>query len=369
MKRTFHRLNPRRLQRHRGFLAFTLVAVLGIAGFALISSTQADSVFQAGEAEAGLLAGPVSALASSGASGNSAVRFGFGAPANFEAITGGNSIVLLWDLPQGSTYRTEIFRNNIQVATVTPGQGVVRADKLGTRYIDSSVVKGASYQYKIRFVHSDGSLTAFSSLSVTAPANTTAVPTISIDTSQAPDLEPYMNTQARREIETWYPKISDRIAYPTDTPRSSITIVLDASYTGVASAVASTGTVRVNPAWLRSNQEDGGGMFVHEVTHLIQNYPSGVPGWVTEGLADWTRDWFMRERRYVPARNAVLGPYSEGGYALHWLEQKYKAGIIREINIAAHNGTYSNNLVTSASGGKSPEQVFIEARDAYYAGR
>lgn len=347
---------------------YAAVAVLmGIVGVGLIRLGFASSSAGSVEAESGNLSGAAVRVVDETASGGQTVVFGaINAPKNLQAITGGNSIALVWDMPTYGIKSVEVYRNDVKVATVVPYSGVLRAERLGTRYIDSNVSRGTTYKYKVRITAPDNGTSPFTApVSATHPTNTTPVPTITIDSSQAPDLAEYLTTYAKREIETWYPKIADAIAYPAYTPPKTIQIVADESSPHIASA---TGTkITVKPSWLRPNFYDGGGAFLHEATHVIQSYPGGsdTSGWATEGIADWTRDWFTRERFYIPRANEQLGSYSPGGLASAWGEAKYSPGFVRRLNIALHNRTYNANFVNSQTG-RSAQQLFAEAKQAHY---
>jgi hypothetical protein len=347
---------------------YAMVAVLmGIVGVSLIRLGFASSNAGSVEAESGNLSGAAVRAIDETASGGQTVVFGaIAPPVNLQAITGGDSIALVWDMPTYGVKNVEVYRNDVKVATVTPYSGVLRAERLGTRYIDRDVNRGATYKYKVRIAISATGTSPFTApVSATHPINTTPVPAITIDSRQAPDLADYLTTYAKREIETWYPKIADAIAYPAYAPPKTIQIVTDENSPHIASA---TGTkITVKPSWLRPNFYDGGGAFLHEATHVIQSYPNGsdTSGWATEGIADWTRDWFTRERFYIPRANEQLGSYSPGGLAAAWGEAKYNSGFVRRLNIALHNRTYNANFVTNQTG-RSAQQLFTEAKQAHY---
>lgn len=346
-----------------------IISLIGIIGLVMLQLGAASTIASSFETESGILDGAAAKINDSAASGGQSVGFGaVAAPTNIKAITGGNSIALIWNMPRYGVKNVEVYRNDSKVATVTPDTGVIRAQRLGTRYIDSNVTRGTTYQYKVRIIDQNNAPSPFSSVaSATHPTNTTPVPTITIDASQAPDLVDYLNTYAKPEIETWYPKISDAIAYPSYTPISSFKLLMRPGHVNLADADAVNKVITVRAEWLRSNPEDGGGMFIHEATHILQDYPnwSGTPAWVLEGLADWSRDWFTRERFYLAAPNAQLGGYGEGGMAAQWADSTYSPGFIRKLNVAMHNGTYTSNFVSNLTG-RTPDQLFAEGKQAHY---
>jgi hypothetical protein len=355
-----------------GGRAVVAALAFGLTGLLIIQFTSAETLVSNSEAETGIVSGAASKINDASASNGLSVSFGATTPAptNVQAITGGNSIALIWDMPRINVKTVEVYRNNALVSTITPGTGVVKGDKNGTRYIDKNVTAGTSYTYKVRLTTQGSNVSAFSNdVVATRPTSTTPVPVVTIDASQATDLTDYLNTYAKAEIETWYPKISDAIAYPAYTPIHNIKIVMDTTNTGVANASYTTGVISVNPTWLRDNLQDGGGMFVHESTHILQAYPgSDTTGWATEGLADWTRDWFTRERFYIPPPNAQLGGYMPGGLTAQWAQAKYDPSFVRKLNIALHNNTYTSSFIPNLTNGRSATQLFAEAKQSQYGG-
>ena len=348
---------------------YVLIATaMAVAGALLLQGLRAASFTLDSEAESGVVSASATKTALAGASGGQAVTFGAAmeAPSSLKVRTGGDSIAVVWRVPRQAFKAIEVFRNDTRIATVLPNTGVVRAERQATRYIDRDVVRGTTYQYKIRAISPSDSPSAFTAtVSGRHPTSTTALPTVTIDSSQATDLADYVSTSLKNELDIWYPKMGDALAFPDYTPTNRIHIVLDPTNTGIANA--NQQRISINPAWLRNNFVDGGGMVIHEATHVLQNYSGSVPSWVSEGVADWTRDWFTQERFHIPAPGGMLSnAYSEGAFALQWGEVKYSANMIRKVNIAARNGTYTANLIADLTGGRSGEQLYVEAKQQHY---
>ena len=196
----------------------------------------------------------------------------------------------------------------------------------------------------------------------TVPPVKTCVPTITSDTSLAPDLESWVQTSVIPMLHTWYPVVGDNIAAPDYAPACTIHIVIDPNFNGISGTTASTGTIVVNAAYARSNPSDLG-LFIHESTHVIQNYPSGTPGWVIEGIADWTREYLYKDR--TPTIPSATSYYTDGygtsAYFLNWLKNTYSSTLIHKLNVAGHAGTYSDSIITSAAGGKTLDQLWTLA--------
>lgn len=137
-------------------------------------------------------------------------------------------------------------------------------------------------------------------------------PTITINTADASDLTTWMNTQVAPLLMDWYPVIGDVVVagndhitcFPTAGTTcppayvipSNFTIKSDATYTGLAYTTTTAGvrTIVFNPAYARANQANMYGVFIHEMTHVVQ-VGAGSPYWFTEGLADYVRYFVYKD--------------------------------------------------------------------------
>lgn len=358
-----------------GLVIGAVFALLGIIG---LQASRAATYVATSEAEAGVVAGNTTTGPISGASGNQAVTFGNAAPpapANVQAITGGNNIALLWDATAENIPAYEVYRNGAKVATIQVGSGVLKSDRQGTRYIDKAVSRGTTYRYQVRAVSAAGTPSPLTAqVAATHPATVrTPVPNVTFDTAGATDVTAYVRDYMKPEIETWYPKVADAIAYP-EYPvfGGTVHIFVDPAYGGAAEVGGSlpAGHIRVNPAFLRNQSDGAEGMMIHEATHIIQGYnaASSPTTWVTEGIADWAREWFMRERYKVKTAKLSLNlnaGTAEASYVLEW-GKRYDRDFVRKINVAVRKGTYSNNFVASLTGGRTPDQLHTELRNEYY---
>lgn len=350
-----------------------IVSVFGFLGLVGLQAGQAATNTTGYEAESGATTGAATVDAAAGASGDKVVTFGNSQapPTNVQAVTGGNNIVILWDLPTGNIKHTEVYRNGNKIATVIPNTGAIESDLLGTRYVDKAVSRGSTYQYRLKVVNTAGVASDFSAMeSATHPTSTTPIPNVVIDAPSAPDLVSFLNDYVKPEIETWYPKISDYLAYPDYTPISSLRLWADPNYKGstYVGGGLPAGTVAFNAAWIRERKPDAPGIFMHEMAHAVQSYPD-YPFWQIEGMADWVRDWMIREGRY---KHNTLDPddkytdgYSASAQIFQWMETRYGSGNIRKLNIALHNGTYTDAMFKSLTG-KTAEKLFDEVRSQHY---
>ena len=158
----------------------------------------------------------------------------------------------------------------------------------------------------------------------------------------------------RRLIEAFF------TVYPVEARRFNrhsarkVVFIIDPGYDGVAAT--SGDSTYYNPRWLKSHPEDID-VVTHEVMHIVQAYRHPVPGWLTEGIADYARysygvnnqagGWklpdFKPGQRYTDA-------YRVTARFLVWLEKNGHPGIVDGLDKAARAGTYSPMLWVDLAG-------------------
>jgi len=287
------------------------------------------------------------------------------APTGLRAVTGGDSIAVIWSASSADTAISHynVYRDGLQIATTTPASRQGKVYLQGTRFTDQNIALGATYTYQVQAADSNNAVSALSGpLQVTMPAQTTPVPQINVDTSATPDLANWASNTVVPELRVWYPKIADLIAFPEITPTSSFTIVFDPNAQGVASTDAAKGIITVSAAYARQNPDDLG-MFVHESTHVIQKSVGYSRGWITEGVADWAREFPYHDRDPVvplPTDSYVEG-YSMGSYLLNWTDAQYGYGtLIHRLTVAMYFDRYSDTGDFVQVTQRTPDQAWAE---------
>ena len=106
-----------------------------------------------------------------------------------------------------------------------------------------------------------------------------------VDTNDAPDLKDWGNKAGTLCVE-WFPKIAALLPSDGFTAPKEVTLYFDPQMKGVAHA--SGGKITISAAYVRQHPDDLG-MVIHELTHVVQSYPAGGPGWLVEGIADYIR--------------------------------------------------------------------------------
>lgn len=122
---------------------------------------------------------------------------------------------------------------------------------------------------------------------------TTGRPTIDLDYSQAPDLGPWLEQQ-KQTVAGYYPTISDLLTKGAFGAPAHFKIIFDPTlkdYPAYATVRNGVKEVHVNIDYTRGNRNDTG-FLVHEAVHVaVWDNPTTRPSWLSEGLADWVRNY------------------------------------------------------------------------------
>ena len=182
--------------------------------------------------------------------------------------------------------------------------------------------------------------------------------TITIDTSETPDLADWVKAQIVPMVQEWYPKLIEMLPSEGFVAPVRFSIMFSQSMQGVA---ATSGTrIRCSGTWMRNNVKgEAKGAIFHEMVHVVQQYGRvrGVsranqpPGWLTEGLTDYIR-WYLFEPESkgaeITQRNFSRARYN-GSYRitanfLNWVVGKYNKDLMVQLNSIFRQGKYSENI-------------------------
>ena len=199
---------------------------------------------------------------------------------------------------------------------------------------------------------------------------------IDIDYSQVPELKDWVEKQLRPALEKWYPRIVAALPSAGFKAPRRFSIKLEANGEGVAGTAGTQ--VVANARWIeqqlaRGPHNEAVGALVHEAVHVVQQYghrPGGndVPGWLTEGIADYIRWWKFEPasmRRPVAARGRRGRPASyRDGYQttaafLEFVAKRHDREIVVELNAAARDGRYTPELWKKYTG-KTVDELWVE---------
>lgn len=203
-----------------------------------------------------------------------------------------------------------------------------------------------------------------------------------VNTTVAPDLTEWADTQLRPVILEWYPKLVDMLPSEGFRPTTNITIRFRTDMGGTP-ASAGGGQMNCNADWFRRElKREALGSTVHEMVHLVQRYGGGgrrgggdtnytrMPGWLTEGIPDYIR-WFIYEPQTkgaeITRRNLERARYDASyrvtGNFLNWATEKYDTNLVVKLNAAGRQNKYNEALWKTLTG-KSVQELGDEWKKA-----
>ena len=136
-----------------------------------------------------------------------------------------------------------------------------------------------------------------------------------------------------------YPRLVERFENPKRPAPHDIKITF--AHINVP-AYCTGAEIKVDIDWLHKHPDDIG-MITHELTHSVQGYRGGVPGWFVEGMADYTRlafgpkeqpDWALPRR--LTDKQSYKNSYRVTGRFFQWLEAKHP-GVLDKMHRKAQD--------------------------------
>lgn len=128
-----------------------------------------------------------------------------------------------------------------------------------------------------------------------------------------------------------YPALLERLDNPMKPASRHVTLVFKRGMR--APAYCNGSEISISIDWLKRNPDDIA-LLTHELTHAVQQYPGGAPGWLVEGIADYARHVYGPRRQ--PGWTLAGGLTPEQGYTdgyrttakfLLWLEAEHPGSI------------------------------------------
>ncbi len=171
---------------------------------------------------------------------------------------------------------------------------------------------------------------------------------ITFDTTDLPEIKPWVEEKLKPACEKWYPKIVGMLPSENYSAPKKFNIVFHRDMDGVAN----TAGTQVNCAgtwFLRNLNGEAAGAVIHELVHVVQQYGRARggnrnPGWMVEGVADYIR-WFLYEPeenrpRVNPARAKYTDSYRTTAAFLNYVLTKHDAEIVKKFNTDMRQGKY-----------------------------
>ena len=179
-----------------------------------------------------------------------------------------------------------------------------------------------------------------------------------VDTQDVPDLKDW-GEKAGRLCVDWFPKISALLPSDGFVSPTKVTLFFDPKMKGVAHAVRDRITLSAD--FVRAHPDDFG-MVIHELTHVVQSYPAGGPGWLVEGIADYIRIVHFEPGAPRPKLTRLASykdAYKTAAMFLEWIEVKHKPSLVKELNAILRQGSYRDECWTELTG-KSVDALWSE---------
>ena len=186
-----------------------------------------------------------------------------------------------------------------------------------------------------------------------------------VDTTDTPELTTWADAELDPMIVAWYPKLIAMLPSPGYDAPTHFSVTFHEHKQGVADTLGN----RINCAagfFNHTLETEAKGAVLHEMVHVVQNYwlaahtnrhPTRTPGWLTEGIPDYIR-WYQYEpgshgadiRPQAAARARYDAGYRPSANFLDWAVRKYDANLIRQLNAACREGTYTDDLWVKLTG-------------------
>ena len=181
-------------------------------------------------------------------------------------------------------------------------------------------------------------------------AQGTVLAKVVVEAHETPDLGDWAKRAGQLCVD-WYPKIHVLLASEGFTPPDKVTLRFRADMKGVAAA--SGNVINFSAGYVRGHTNDWG-MVVHELTHVVQSYPPGGPGWLVEGIADYIRLSHFEPNAPKPRINLDKASYRDAykttAIFLAWAEKRHDARLVSKLNAALRQRKYSPELWSGATG-------------------
>jgi len=148
--------------------------------------------------------------------------------------------------------------------------------------------------------------------------------------------------QLQNVFKAVYAQLVNRFALdPASAVNNSVTLTFSSDLTSAAQT--SGRTITINPHWMELHPTQVG-LLTHELTLVVEHYPSGAPAWFADGMADYARsvygpaddDWSL------PDSVQPHQSYRQGGGItarfLRWVELHTRLDSVDQLHHALQRG-------------------------------
>ncbi len=163
-----------------------------------------------------------------------------------------------------------------------------------------------------------------------------------VDYSTAPECAAFAR-RSKAIVEEWYPRLRELLKSDPQPPRRSVIKLqfVPGEIKGFVGFTTDRGTIIISSDWILHKAVRDYGLVVHELTHVAQQYEGSGEGWLTEGIADYVRDYVFEPGQRTPNIDPKKASYRDGYLTtaafLDWLERKKHPGIISALSAASRH--------------------------------
>ena len=158
-----------------------------------------------------------------------------------------------------------------------------------------------------------------------------------------------------------YSKLIKRFGNPKHPTPETIVITFEKGMNHPAHAVGDALTFSTE--WFLKHPEDLG-VLTHELTHIVQHYPDGAVGWMTEGIADYSRylygageGWALPSK--VRPTDSYRNAYRVTARFLLWIEKKRDRKFVDKVHKKLQLGEFKVEDIQKFTG-KTVDELWAE---------
>ena len=177
---------------------------------------------------------------------------------------------------------------------------------------------------------------------------------------------PEWSARATQICIEWFPYVDKLLETEGFVPQPTMNIRFR-NMDGVAHATGNSIVISTN--WIRPGtnwEEEWWGMVVHELVHVIQQYPGGgggrggqgLPGWAMEGLTDYIRHVHFeptRPMRAFAANHNYDGSFQISAGFFMYIVENYDKDFIQTLNRMGRTRTWTPEIFVKSTGKTAPE--------------
>lgn len=165
------------------------------------------------------------------------------------------------------------------------------------------------------------------------------------------------DANAQQEFALAYPQLVTRwSANPATAPRVVTLRFVKNLGNAAAETFSDQHLIEVDLDYAHANPYDPG-VLTHELTHVVQGYPTYVP-WLTEAIANYSSQLYGPRRedvdrsaaKFLPNTTYLSDPYDTGARFLFWLSQNRRHDIVDRLNRLLQTGSYTPDSFVQLTG-------------------